>query len=438
MLTTLNQQADLSEKREELEQKLEQLKLDFDGKTKTLDAALQTQAVQIMQEKLSQHGVNVKWEENGNIAKESYDKLGRIPEFKTSYGCVERTFFRSEEIGPKVIRDARTDFIQKYGSQKQTENLQEPLMQYQEAEKAVWSCKDEINEITRVIPIFDLIQKSGIAEPKDDTLVPSTLDFLQGLMQLERVSVGSIKVIDQNTLLVLATRSQWAGSSGIARFSQMRVYFHGQTATEEWQYRDQYNAARDNYRHRVNNIGEVEITEHADKIDLRIELVNGKKYRNFHHVFSFDSPEEVPVLETLSQEDLESFKEKVEKERTRVLAELERLWEYKPEMPADYGGMTMPRGTPTYVNYQRPSVGSATVLPTGVASFISEEQIDHRTHVRQMRYELYIMKYGDDKAQVVAEDHAYEYERGAFVSVVTLSPEEVVVNTSRGERTVNL
>lgn len=434
-MLTLNEQAELNKKREELQTQLEQLESDKTNKEASLDAVLEEAAVQVMKEKLAQNDIEVQWE--GAMIVGSVQDLSDIKEFAYLLRHVGQAFFT--EYRPKGLREGRVDFIKAFGSEQQVGSFQELLAEHNEAEEAVKSCKAGIDEINRDLPLFDLMKKSGIEKPSDETMVAGALDFINGLMQLDRVSVGSVKVVEPEVVFVLTTRSQWAGSSGIARFSQVHVYFHGQSEMEEWQYRDQFSADRDNYRHNIHAVGEVQVSKENDKINLRVELINGEEYQNLQHAFLLELPEEGTVFETLPEEQLEQFRQQIESERERMLALLEESYEHKPEMYEDYpDGAVLPMGTSLYRPYRRPVVRQAMVQATGVAAFVCEEQIDHRHEDPQMRYELYVIKHGDEKARRIIEDHAYEKRESgtAFISVITLNPDVVVVNTSDGKSTI--
>ncbi len=98
-------------------------------------------------------------------------------------------------------------------------------------------------------------------------------------------------------------------------------------------------------------------------------------------------------------------------EISKVLEELEKWWELEPQMLADYGNITMPMVTPSYISYRRPSIKQKVIKPEiGVAAFVTEEQIDHRGSDPQYRYELFIITHKDG-SRVIFEDHAYEKRR---------------------------
>jgi anti-sigma regulatory factor (Ser/Thr protein kinase) len=74
----------------------------------------------------------------------------------------------------------------------------------------------------------------------------------------------------------------------------------------------------------------------------------------------------------------------------------------------------------------------------GVAAFITEEQIDHRVDDPQMRFEMYVVMAGDEKATCRAEDHGYVREGGAFLTILEVTADAVTINTKSGKRTITL
>jgi len=80
-----------------------------------------------------------------------------------------------------------------------------------------------------------------------------------------------------------------------------------------------------------------------------------------------------------------------------------------------------------------------TYASLGVAAFVTEEQIDHRTRDPQFRYKLYVLKYGDSNVQETKEDHAYEKREGsASIAIIDLKPDSITINTKNGKTTINI
>jgi hypothetical protein len=248
----------------------------------------------------------------------------------------------------------------------------------------------------------------------------------------------SLVIASSNVAVVLTSRSEWGSSGGIGKFDQVHVFCGSQADMKEWQWRDRYSASNDKPWLRVDAIGAVEVSEKDDKVEVKVELVN-KQYGNRTVTYTFDPPKPTAVR-TLSMEEQATFIAQVEKEVARVMAELNRLWECKPQMVASYpAGMTMPMGTPTYVPYRQPSIKQREFHPEiGVAAFVTEEQIDHRGSDPQIRYELYVLTAGSEKAERKAEDHGYRREGGAFLTIIEVGPEHIVINTKSGKQTIML
>ena len=126
---------------------------------------------------------------------------------------------------------------------------------------------------------------------------------------------------------------------------------------------------------------------------------------------------------------------KVEKEVVRVMAELNRRWYCKPQMPPSQPGAGY-----NYVPYRMPSIKQLKIhLEFGVAAFVTEEQIDHRLSDPQIRHELYVLTAGSERVQSMAEDHGYEERQGgAFLTILEIGAESIVINTKRGKATLVL
>lgn len=256
-------------------------------------------------------------------------------------------------------------------------------------------------------------------------------DFLVDIASRDRTHILDLKV-SNDVVVVLTLRKHWSGVSAIAHYSQVYVFAEGASEMKEWQYRDQ--SANEDYRYKIESFGSIMINREDGKIVVNAELVTGYLYPDLDHTFKLEiSAKGESEHPKLSEEDLAKLRKNVESERAKMRKHLDEMRERKPQMLASIPGT--PNG---YQNYSDPKVGKATVLDTGVAYFITEEQIDHRTKYRQMRHELYVMKPSDSEARRVIEDHAYENQRNVFVRVINISPDEVTVETSEGTVPVSL
>jgi len=273
-----------------------------------------------------------------------------------------------------------------------------------------------------------------LADTTDSISPSSTLfDFLLNFSKY----IEEVKVVEPDIAVIQTSRSEWGGSGGIGYFDQITVYFYGQTEMEEWQWRDRYSASRDRWDLRIHGIGQVKI-EADDIVEVRVELINNK-YGNRWAIFHFEKVEQKDKPAQLSDEQQEKFKDQVEAEIEKIMARLNESWNLKPKMLASYpAGITMPRGTPAYVPYRAPHLKEKIVrADIGIAAWVTEEQIDHRESTPQMRYELYVMKFGKNP-RVVLEDHSYEYEGSAVIAIVSLEADKVVANTRHGKKVIDL
>jgi hypothetical protein len=250
---------------------------------------------------------------------------------------------------------------------------------------------------------------------------------------------ASLKIVNPDIAVVQDSRSEWGSSGGIGYYDQIRVFYGNQSSMQEWQWRDRYSASNDKPWLRIDSIGKVKVSEEKGKVIVEVELVN-KKYDNRTATFTFDI-KKVTTMRKLSADDQVAFSTRVEEEISRIMSELERLWDLKPQMVASYPAeASMPMGTPSYVPYRRPSIKQQEIhAEIGVAAFVTEEQIDHRVSDPQIRYELYVMTGKNKKAERKAEDHGYDKrEGGAFLNILEVTSDHIIINTKHGKSTIAL
>ena len=197
---------------------------------------------------------------------------------------------------------------------------------------------------------------------------------------------------------------------------------------QEWQWRDRYSADNDRKWLCVQDIGKVEVSEKEGKTIVVVELVN-KNHGNRSTTFTFDKPTQKAAV-TLSIEQQTLFVEKAKRELEQIMNGLNDLMPHKPTMIVSRGPDS----------YYKPTVKQSEVRPKlGVAAFVVEEQIDHHGDDRQMRCNLYVLKWGQEKAERKAEDHGYiTREGGAFLQVLEVETDRVVINTTSGKSTIQL
>jgi hypothetical protein len=212
----------------------------------------------------------------------------------------------------------------------------------------------------------------------------------------------------------------------------VRVYYGAQSDHQEWQWRDRYSASNDRPYLSIHGLGAITVIENDDNVEIKIELKN-RNDSSRSATFIFEKKEVVPVR-TLSADEQAKFLATVQSEQQRIMAELERMWGFKSPMVAT--GPGWPSG---YQPYQRPRMKQIEVkAEIGVAAFITEEQIDHRVDDPQMRFEMYVVTAGDEKAECKAEDHGYVREGGAFLTILEVTADTVTINTKTGKRTISL
>ncbi len=229
---------------------------------------------------------------------------------------------------------------------------------------------------------------------------------------------------------VTDSRSEWGSTGGIGYYSQVRVFCGSQNEMQEWQWRDRYNVSKDKPWLAVDHLGEVKVSEKDGKVIVEVELLNNH-YPSRTATFTFN-PSKAETVQMLSMEAQTAFVTTAENEIARIMDGLNRLWKAKPSQLPDYPDAG-------YVPYRQPSVKQREFRPEiGVAAFVTEEQIDHLGSDRQMRYELYVLTAGSGKAERKADDHGYGREGGAFLAILEVKPDRIVINTKRGKSTISL
>lgn len=249
---------------------------------------------------------------------------------------------------------------------------------------------------------------------------------------LKHADDSTLTISAPNVAAVVTSRSEWGSSGGIGYWSGVRVYYGAQSDHQEWQWRDRYSASNDRPYLSIHGLGAITVIENDDNVEIKIELKN-RNDSSRSATFIFEKKEVVPVR-TLSADEQAKFLATVQSEQQRIMAELERMWGFKSPMVAT--GPGWPSG---YQPYQRPRMKQIEVkAEIGVAAFITEEQIDHRVDDPQMRFEMYVVTAGDEKAECKAEDHGYVREGGAFLTILEVTADTVTINTKTGKRTISL
>ena len=249
----------------------------------------------------------------------------------------------------------------------------------------------------------------------------------------------TLVVVNPNVAAVITPRSEWGSSGGIGRYDQVRVFCGSQSAMQEWQYRDRYSESADRPLLAVDGLGEVKVSERDNKVVVEVELVNNHRGRTTRTAtFTFDQSKET-VVRVLSAEEQAIFSTKVEQEMARIMVEFEQQRALKPQMRASYPEGTAFVGAPSHRSYRPPSIKQTKFrYDIGVAAFVTDEQIGHKETNPMIRYELYVLTFGNEKAESKARDHGCSYEGGAFLTILEIEPDRIVINTNSGKKTILL
>jgi hypothetical protein len=251
---------------------------------------------------------------------------------------------------------------------------------------------------------------------------------------LPYVDNESLVFVSHDVAAVRDERHEYGSSGGVGMYDQVRVFCGSQSETQEWQWRDRYSASNDRRDLAVHSIGAVKVSKKDNRMVVEVELVN-RNYGNRTATYTFDPPK-AAATRMLSAEEQAAFAARVEKEVSRIMADLNRLWECKPQMPNRHSS-SMSDG---YVPYRQPSIKQREFRPEiGVAAFVTEEQIDHKASDSQIRYELYVLTVKGETAVCKAEDHGYDRrEGGAFLTILEVASEHVSINSKSGKQTIKL
>lgn len=278
-------------------------------------------------------------------------------------------------------------------------------------------------------------EERRIRKEKHDALKAQWQEKLQSLTPELRAhfedleTQGDLKIEGDNIAVWVDSRSEYGSSGGIGYWSQCHVLFGRQKQMQEWQWRDRYSASKDRPSLAVHGIGEVKVEERDGKVCVTVELLN-RNHLPRQTTFYFESvAEEKESVPQLSIEEQDAFTSKVRAEIERILAEKTALWEKTSTMFTERGE----------ARYFQPRIKDVKGLKAfGINAFVIESQIDHSGTDRQMRFELFVIRHGDDSATLRAESHGYDKrEGGAFLTVIDMTTTEVVISTNRGKETIS-
>lgn len=237
----------------------------------------------------------------------------------------------------------------------------------------------------------------------------------------------NLTVADPHVVLFVSMRSEYGSSGGVGYWSQVHCICKDQKQMQEWQWRDRYSAANDNPRLRFDELGKVKITRSGRTTTVNVQLIN-KKYGNRFTSFDF-RPSTARKTPHLTAEEQVRFEQQAQEAGERVMAEFMRLHALKPTMSGTRGptGYFPPRFKEQEIRAE-----------LGVAAFVVEEQIDHHVDDRQIRLDLYTFRNGQKNAEFKAESHGYESAGGAFLTILDIDQDKVLINTENGKSEVEI
>ena len=232
--------------------------------------------------------------------------------------------------------------------------------------------------------------------------------------------------VTEKVSVTIGRRSEYGSSGGIGYYSQVHVSYGSQKQMQEWQWRDRYSASKDRPWLSVHDIGKIEVVEGRDEVIVKVELIN-REHGSRTATYSFKPNVAVAAVPTLSVEEQSAF-------QIKLVAEIQRIMDWKQSLrdrcPRESGAGC----------YSSPQIKRQVNLKeVGIAAFIIESQIDYLGDDRQMRLELYVFRHGNDEAELVVEDHDYNKgEGGAFLVIIDMTPEHILINTKGGKQEVKL
>lgn len=246
--------------------------------------------------------------------------------------------------------------------------------------------------------------------------------------------------IRTRTLTFITERSEWGQSGGIARFSRVGVWQDGQVQEREFQYRDRWSADRDNYGNDFKSADIESVTKEEDDVIVR---VSAKPFRAGYNPrpieFRFSKASQTVIIPDLSEEEQGQFEAFFKGEMDRVMREKLRLREFTPKRAYISPHLPVWHDPTGLIPYEQPSIVSEAMdKRAGLGAFITREQIDHDVSDPQLRYELYVAKYGQEEAQRMIEDHAYLFREGdPSIMGLEITGSKVAFTTRTGRKEIN-
>jgi len=226
-----------------------------------------------------------------------------------------------------------------------------------------------------------------------------------------------ITAINKDLVILVAMRSANTGL-GMSYYDQAHVFFRDQKKMQEWRWRDGQSYHGDCPDLRIYGIGQTKIDERDSKTVIIVKL-KGPGGITRDTIFEF-KPAPASKEKFLSEEEQRDFTKSANAAFNEVMAQLKANDANK----LDHYLASRERNRRLY-----PKIGVATML--------TEEQIDHRVSDRQMRVSLFVFTAGAKGARQITEDHGYGHE-GAFLSIVEVEKDKIVVEMKGGKTAIQL
>jgi len=255
----------------------------------------------------------------------------------------------------------------------------------------------------------------------DDVVVSEAL----GRQILPFVDNPTLIVASPNVAAVLQETSGYGSTGGVGKWSEIIVFCGDEFDSQGWNWRDRFSANNDRPWERVLRLEDIKVSRTDGQILVEVEMVNGRGKNTVEFVFT--PPPEPKKVRELSAEEQAAFLTKFEEEIARIMREHKSRWEQKA---ISQDGSN---------SFSRPVVKRKICREEyGVAAVVTEEQIDFRVSDPQMRKNLYVLTVGTDEAKLMAQDNGYEREGGAFLTLIDVNFDNVVIRNKGGQEKIAL
>ncbi len=89
------------------------------------------------------------------------------------------------------------------------------------------------------------------------------------------------KVVSSELIVIVLFRYVYNTGGGVARYSQLHVFWRNSHERHEWQYVDAYDGSRDDRRQMILSIGDVQPKQDGDKLFVKIECVPPERFEHW-------------------------------------------------------------------------------------------------------------------------------------------------------------